>query len=293
MKAGTALTLGVAMLAAAAVSAIPASAANSQTFIDSTGENPSAPDITSIVVSNDNAGLITFKINLGNRPALTADMSIILVLDTDRKASTGDPQAFGADYAIELDPGAVNALKWNGSNYVEAPSQTSITYSYDTTGATIHASAAELGRTTGFNFYSVAFSGITTDAMGNADFTNAQTDVAPDPGHGVYTYKVLTKLTLSIKALTVAPKPAQAGRKLTASLAATESDTKGPVEAGTVACRGTVAGKHLSATAHRVANGVATCSWLVPRTAKGTVKGTISLTVNGTTVSRSFTDPVK
>jgi hypothetical protein len=194
---------------------------------------------------------------------------------------------------MELDQGSVDLLKWNGSTYIDAPSQTSVTYSYDTTGATIRATQSDLGKTKGFNFFSLVFSGITTDPQGNADFTNAQADSAPDIGHGVYTYKVLTKLTLSVKAVTVAPKPAKAGKKLVASLAATESDTNGPVEAGTVACAATVGGKHLSATAHRVANGVATCSWLVPRTAKGTVKGKISLTVNGTTVSRSFSVPVK
>jgi hypothetical protein len=301
MRSGSALTLGVALLAAATVVAIPASAlaggaaaqANSQTFTDSTGENPNAPDITTIVVANNDSGLITFKVNLSNRPALTADMSVLVFLDTDQKPATGDPQSFGADYAIELDQGSVDLLKWNGSDYIDAPSQSSVTYSYDTTGATIHASAADLGKTKGFNFFSIVFSGITTDSQGNADFTNAQADSAPDIGHGEYTYRVLTKLTLSVKALTVSPKPAKAGKKLVASLAATESDTNGPVTTGTVACTATVAGKHLSATAHRVANGVATCSWLLPHTAKGTVKGTISLTVNGTTVSRSFSDAVK
>ena len=300
MRSGTALTLGVALLAAATVVATPsalaggsAAQANSQTFIDSTGENPNAPDITTIVVSNDNAGLITFKVNLSNRPALTPDMSVLLFFDTDQKASTGDPQSLGADYAIELDQGSVGLLKWNGSGYIDAPSQASVTYSYDTTGATIRASQADLGKARAFNFFSIVFSGITTDSQGNADFTNAQADSAPDAGHGEFTYKVLTKLTLSVKALTVAPNPARAGKKLVASLAATENDTNGPVEAGTVACTATVGGKHLSASAHRVANGVATCSWLVPRGAKGTVKGTVSLTVRGTTVSRSFSVPVK
>ena len=47
-------------------------------------------------------------------------------------------------------------------------------------------------------------------------------------------------------------------------------------------------GKQLTATAHRVANGIASCSWSVPRTATGTLRGTISLTVQGTTVVRAF-----
>jgi hypothetical protein len=301
MKPGSALTLSVVLLLAAAVVAVPTSAlaknatatANSQTFTDSTGEDPNGPDITSIVVSNDDAGLVTFKINISNRPALTADMFLSLVIDTDQQASTGDPQASGADYLIELDPGSVNLYKWNGTDYTTAPSQTSVTYSYDSTGATIRASAAELGTTKAFNFFALAFSGVTTDASGNADFTHAHADGAPDSGHGSFSYQVLTKLVLSVQSFTTSPKPAKAGKAFVANLAASENDTSGPVQAGTVACSATVGGKHVSATAHRVANGIATCSWSLPRSAKGkTIHGTVSLTVKGTTVVRSFTAKV-
>jgi hypothetical protein len=213
---------------------------------------------------------------------------VLLPLDTDKQAATGNPDFAGADYAIELDPGVVSLFKWNGSDFVAAPSQSSVTFSYDATGATIRASAAELGNTKAFNFFVAAASGIATDAAGDPDFSNAHIDPAPDAGHGVFSYQVLTKLTLSVKAFTTSPKPAKAGKRFVASLAASESDTGGPVQAGTVACSVTVGGKHLSATVHRVANGIATCSWLVPRTAKGTLRGTVSLTVKGTTVIRTF-----
>jgi hypothetical protein len=296
MRPACALKVGLVLLLTGTAVAMPTSAlakrsavrANSQTFTDSTGEDPAAPDITSIVVSNDDAGLVTFKINISNRPALTTDMTVLMFLDTDKQATTGSPDFAGADYAIELDPGSVGLFKWNGSDFVAAPSQSSVTYSYDATGATIRASAAELGATKAFNFLAAAISGITTDAAGNPDFTNEHVDPAPDAGHGVFSYQVLTKLTLSVKAFTTSPKPAKSGKKFVASLAATESDTAGPVQAGTVACSATVGGKHLTATAHRVANGIATCSWSLPRNVKGTLRGTVSLTVKGTTVVRTF-----
>jgi hypothetical protein len=296
MRPACALKVGLVLLLTGTAVAMPTSAlakrsaarANSQTFTDSTGEDPAAPDITSIVVSNDDAGLVTFKINISNRPALTTDMTVLMFLDTDKQATTGSPDFAGADYAIELDPGSVGLFKWNGSDFVAAPSQSSVTYSYDATGATIRASAAELGATKAFNFLAAAISGITTDAAGNPDFTNEHVDPAPDAGHGVFSYQVLTKLTLSVKAFTTSPKPAKSGKKFVASLAATESDTAGPVQAGTVACSATVGGKHLTATAHRIANGIATCSWSLPRNVKGTLRGTVSLTVKGTTVVRTF-----
>lgn len=296
MRRGNTLMFGVALLLAGTVVAMPTTAlaksarakANSQTFTDSTGEDPNAPDITSVVVSNDDSGMITFKININNRPALTADMVVLMYLDTDQKATTGDTSSLGAEYLIGLVPGEVDLAKWNGTDYGAAPSQSSLTYSYDTTGATIHVSAADLGGTKGFNVGFDAVSGVTTDSSGNADFSKAHDDFAPDLGHGFFSYQVLTTLTLSVKAFTIGPKPAKAGKKFSASLAANESDTGGPVQVGTVACSATVGGKHLTATAHRVANGIATCSWLVPRKAKGTLKGTVSLTVKGTTVSRPF-----
>ena len=78
-----------------------------------------------MVVSNDDAGLITFQINVSNRPALTPDMFFLIFVDSDQKATTGDQQSNGADYAIELDPGNVSLFQWNGATYASAASQAS------------------------------------------------------------------------------------------------------------------------------------------------------------------------
>jgi hypothetical protein len=263
-------------------------AANSTTFADSVGEDAAAPDITSVVVSNDDAGMITLQINISNRPELTADMFLLVFVDSDQNSATGDPQSLGADYVIELDPGAIGMFQWNGTDYTTAPSQTSLTFAY-ANGATIHVSAADLGKTKVFRFAAIAVSGVTTDAAGNLDFTNIHRDAAPDPGHGFFSYSVLTKLVLSVTAFTTSPKPAKAGRPFSASLAANENDTAGPVQSGTVACGATIALKRIVAVSHVLANGVASCVWRIPKTAKGkTIRGTITLTVKGVVVSRSF-----
>ena len=50
-----------------------------------------------------------------------------------------------------------------------------------------------------------------------------------------------------------------------------------------------LAGKRVVAVSHVVANGVATCVWRVPKTAKGRLmRGTITLTVQGTRITRPF-----
>jgi hypothetical protein len=184
----------------------------------------------------------------------------------------------------------VGLFKWNGSGgYTFAQSQASLTYGYDATGATIRINAADMGKTKGFNFSAFAGSGITTDASGNPDYTNVQADLAPDAGHGLYNYKVIQKLSVSVTAFTTAPKPAKAGKNFSAGLAATESDTSGPVTSGTVACSATVGTKHLTTVGKTVKNGIAACVWHLPANAKGkTVRGTVTLTVQGVSVRRAF-----
>ena len=281
----TALVVGVPV----ALGGSSHTAANSQTFPDSIGEDASAPDITSIVVSNDDAGLITFQINVSNRPTFTPDMYFLVFIDADNNPSTGDTNSVGAEYAIDLEPGAVGLFQWNGTTYAPASSQTSLTYAYASTGPTIHVSAAELGKTKALRFGTLAASGFALDANGNPDTTNEHADLAPDPNHGFYSYPVLTKLVLTVTAFTTSPKPAKAGRTFSVSLAATENDTKGPVASGTVTCPATLAGKRAVAVRHVVANGIATCVWRIPKTAKGRImRGSITLTLQGAHVTRPF-----
>jgi hypothetical protein len=244
-------------------------------------------------VSNDDAGLITFQVNISNRPAFTGDMLLLLFMDTDQNASTGDPDPNtpGADYAIQMIPGAADLFQWQASanNYVRAAAQSSLTFSYTATGATLRVSAAELGKTKGLKFSVLVFSGLAASPTGDLDFSNAHADVAPDPGHGFNTYQVLTKIVLSVTAFTTSPKPAKAGRAFSVSMAVKENDTNGPVTSGTVLCAASLAGKRIVASSHVVANGIATCLFKIPRTAKGRIiRGTIAVLVQGAQVSRPF-----
>jgi hypothetical protein len=260
-------------------------AANTTTFPDSTGEDVNAPDIANVVVSNDDAGMITFQVNIPNRPALTPDMFMLIFIDSDNNSTTGDE---GVEYVIDLEPGQVGLFQWNGANYVAAASQTSLTYSY-ANGATIRISANDLGKTKAFQFAVIAISGFALDASGNPDTTNIKRDFAPDPGHGLFTYQVLTKVILKVTALTIAPRPAKAGRPFTVSMAATQNTTNGPVTTGTVSCAASIAGKRLAATTHALRNGIAICTWRLPATAKGRiVRGLITLSVPGASTTRGF-----
>jgi len=289
-KVAVSFGLLVASIAPAIALAGPTrAAANSVVFQDSVGEDALAPDITSLTVSNDDTGKITFQLAVANRPALTPDMLYLIFLDTDSNPATGDAQSLGAEYAIQLVPGEVDLFQWNGSDYVGAASQSSLNFSYPTTGPVINVNASDLGKTKGFNFAVIALSGIATDAQGNPDFSNVHRDLAPDPGHGTFAYPVNIKVTLAVTAFTTSPKPVKAGKAFTVGLAADESDTGGPVDQGRVTCVATIGGTRVKLKSGRVVNGVGVCIWSIPKTAKGKrVKGSITVAAQGAQVSRAF-----
>ena len=287
-----AAVLALAITPAIALGSSARTDSNSTTYPDSIGEDPLAPDITSTTISNDDSANITFKIAISNRPALTDDMVLLVFLDTDQNTATGDPQSFGADYALQLVTGAVDLFHWSGSDYTSTPAP-SLTYQYDATGATININAADLGKTKGFNFVVLAISGFTTDANGNPDNTNTHSDVSPDPGHGTFAYQVLVKVSLSLVAFTTSPKPPKAGRPFSVGLAANESDTQSAPAQGTIACVAKIAGKRIPLRTSRIVNGIAVCAWTVPKTAKGKrITGSISLTVQGATITRAFSQKI-
>src|SRR5438128_9441031 len=121
----------LALTPAIALGSATRAAANTTTYPDSTGEDALAPDITSTTVSNDDAGLITFHIAISNRPALTDDMLIAVLVDSDRNSATGDTGALipGNDYLIQLVPGEVDLFNWSGTTYNPAAAP-SLVYSY-------------------------------------------------------------------------------------------------------------------------------------------------------------------
>jgi hypothetical protein len=248
-----------------------APAANSVTYQDSTGENPDAPDITTIVVSNNDAGLVTFRINVPNRPQFTRDLLIAIEVDTDNNPQTGNED--GADYAIELVLGEAFLYRWDGSAFTRRPGDppfTSLRFSYQR-GASITISRAELGNTSRFRFSVVVISGATFDEeTGEIDLSTAVADFAPAPGAGLYAYQVIiAKPTLIVKRVVTVPVLPKAGSTLALRMTVTRSDTGATIKSGRVTCQGRVGGAALAATTARVQGGVVVCVWQIPATARG------------------------
>jgi len=85
-----ALAAALAILWPVVGSASPKVAAASSTYTDASGDATNGgPDITTVAVSNDSSGKITFTVTIGNRPALTDVDAIQAFFDTDKNAGTG------------------------------------------------------------------------------------------------------------------------------------------------------------------------------------------------------------
>jgi hypothetical protein len=293
--AGLTLALGGALPTAANAAPV-ASSANRATFEDSRAERPNAPDITSVVVANNDAGRITITIN--GLPRLVEGMLVAIEIDADNNPATGaqEPVSFGpgADYAIELVPGTANLFRWDGTSFTRRsndPPQSTLVFSG--TELAISINAAELGNTTRFNFGLVVVTGITTDSQGNDDFTNAQADIAPDVGHGYWNYTVrVAPLRLLARSFSLNPRRPQAGRSLTARLVAARSDTGAVVTGGRVVCTASVGGRRIAGSGRFVGR-EARCVWRIPGSARrARIRGSIAVVFEGRRVTRSFSATV-
>jgi hypothetical protein len=284
LPSGTATPLGVA--------------ANSQNYQDSSGENPAAPDITTLTVSNDDAGLVSFRVNVPNRPQLGQDMVIDLFVDTDKNPQTGSADFGGADYVVELIQGEANLFKWDGTNFTRRfgdPSAISLSFTYQG-GVTIRISAAELGNTKRFNFFVIVESGIVFDpTTGDPDFSNSVGDAAPGGGVGLYPYEVVVaRPTLVVRSIKGTPAAPRAGQTFTLRMVAARSDTNAVLRNGRVTCVGRAGSSRLRAQLARVQGGAATCTWQVPANAKGkTFRGAVTVVFEGLRASRSFSARIR
>jgi len=267
--------------------AVPAATTtNTTTYQDSSGENPAAPDITTLTVSNTDAGVIQFRVAIPNRAQFTQDMLLLLFVDSDANPSTGDPTELGADYVIEIFGGEAALFRWDGTNFTRRPGDppaTSLIFSYQG-GVTITITAAELGNTKKFGFSFIAVSGIAIDpTTSDLDFTNAVADIAPAASAGLYQYEVkITPPTLVVRSLKATPKNPTAGRAFTLRLVAARSDTNAVVQNGRVTCVGRIGNARLSAQVQRVQGGAAVCTWNIPLPAKGkTFRASVTISFEG------------
>jgi hypothetical protein len=235
----------------------------------------SAPDIcASNVVTNDNE-VFTIFVHLHDRSAFAALDSYRVLLDTDSSPATGgspDPAVVaGAEYVIDLAAGASRLSSWTGAAFAPVAVQPSIPTEWiEGYGPALQIERAALGDPKAFG---VIF----------ATANGADRDLAPDTGSWPYT---TTPLRLTAGRLAVAP--ARAGAPLRAEMEVTRSDFDVPLDEGRIACGAKLAGKTLAGRG-RFTGDVVRCTWRLPQDARGKrVRGSVAVTFQQVTATRSF-----
>ena len=299
-----AITVGVIALPTVASGALSGTAApsaaaeNSTSYQDSSGEDPAAPDITTITVSNTDAGVLSFRVNMPNRPTLAQDMIFEIWVDSDSNTATGSPELAGVDYVMQLVRGEINLYRWDGTDFTRRfgdPPAVTLTFSYQG-GITVRISAAELGNTKKFNFFIFVASGCVVDPVTQVlDCANAVGDVAPGGGAGLYPYEVkITAPTLVVKGLKPTPARPTAGRAFTLRLVAARSDTGAVVQNGRVTCVGRIGNVRLKAQVQQVQGGAAVCTWNIPPKALGkTFRGSVAVVFEGLKAFQGYAGKVR
>jgi hypothetical protein len=264
---------------------------SSVTFQDSTGEDPNALDIGTVTVSNDDAGLLTFEIRFVNASITATTDSLYIVMNTDRDESTGEPGTSGADWFIAW-RGTPALFEWRGSDFVFAPSMKTLVALVQPNGLVIKVNRSELGNVKGFDFYAKTYRPNPTDPEGE------YSDWAPEWDMWSYDVKLYVPPVLTASAVACTPDPPKAGRPMVARLSVTvaRGGVSEPLGA-TAKIRATaaIAGTRLVGTVlPGSATGKVGVRWLVPKAAKGrSMRGTITVTLEKVSVTRTFVDRVK
>jgi hypothetical protein len=148
----------IVLLTVLTTAAVVTAAWADQSFEDPSGDTlGTAPDLTTLAVSNTADGNVTFRITIANYqvlpPAPGARSHLSLFFDLDRNEATGELGDEAQAHFVNIFPnrGAVNFLRWDGSAMVDVP-ETNMSSSFADGVLTFTISRNELLNITGFNF---------------------------------------------------------------------------------------------------------------------------------------------
>lgn len=250
-------------------------------FPDPAGDHDAAPDVTSVRVSDAKSGWITFAITTPNYATLPSESAMVLTIDADSNPETGEG---GAELSITLVGGEVVLDRWNGQRWARdtPPVQVRARNSRNVVAIDLHVRELHNARRFGFSLLSVDLNTAVEGAVVAVDFAPSDFSYW---GHALANRPALILVATEPVAT---PRRPRAGRSFTVSLPVTRSDTGRSISSGNVDCRVRAAGVAVRATG-RVAQGSATCAFVVPRAAKGkVVRGTITVRVGGKVVAGDF-----
>jgi hypothetical protein len=260
-----------------------------KSYRDTGAETDASSDIRNVVVSSDEAGLLSFKVTLAAEP--DRHTAVLAYLDTDSNAATGMSARFGADYqlaATQLSQtdATFSLRRWNGRRFVEV---SSVYPDVELRGRVVTLGFANADRiASSFRF-----------AVETQRRPRVALDRAPDPGQAPLPFEMggSSPAKFSLAELTLAPRRPRAGRALTASIgvkAGDHVDVMSSIE--DFVCSARVGPRFLEALDSSGLHGVEgaasaeiRCMWRIPPGTSGkSLTGSIELTFRGRPVSENF-----
>ena len=287
--------VGAALLAAS-------SAGADQNYSDPAGDAGVGTDIVGITVGNDAAGAISMRI--ATATTVPFNHALLVFVDADKNPSTGGD---GDEFILFGLPIGTLFLAWNGSTFVET-SPSSFRFSSAGTTSTFAISRADLGNTSGFNFFVASASidppnFIPRDTAGSFTYDLAFTQCAngkDDDGDGKVDGQDLgcssatddnesdDPVNIRLGKPMVVPGKPKAGRTVVVSASTTRVETGEPLGSAVIACSARSAGKAIRGTGSLV-NGRAQCTYRLPATSKGKlVAGELRVTYKTATAKAAF-----
>jgi hypothetical protein len=263
----------------AAVASLAGATAPAATFTDPTGDSGSAPDITSVGVTNDDHGQYTFTIDFATpTPFPSTNDGVFVYLDTDQNAATG---ASGFDYALGLVEGQSGLLQWNASSdaYEVAAQQSSVDISFGQMSIVMTVNASDIGNVGTFKMAVVSIH--VEDSGSSVDSTTEQT----------YTSQtIFTLLPVSVH-----QTAAKDGGTWTVSTRVIRSDTGQPVGVpGAIKCSATEGSKKLAVVRGAFDGTTGTCTFRVPKKpSHARVYATVVVSSAGQLATENFTAKTK
>lgn len=156
-------------------------AANSRTFADPVGDAANSPDLTSVAISNDDAGIVTVKLTVANRSTLATGEGVAIGLDTDQNPDTGSV-FYGAEWELDLEGSTATAYKATpDGSYTQVPIPASYQASMSGGVATLTFKASDLGITSGFNVHALGYDNNWLDAAPDIRAVNYQLSSTTPP----------------------------------------------------------------------------------------------------------------
>jgi hypothetical protein len=221
-------------------------AAGSKTYTDPAGDGSAGPDVTQLVISNDDNGQLTFAFTFANRPTiLTGDDVVALGLDIDSNGGTGDPQGYEYIIGFGFQGQRAEVGKWNGSTYDFTVPETTLRVADG--GRTISINRSELGGTMSFR------SRVATSGNGGGD-------TAPEGGVTWDYALVLAPEIVAIRATFTPGKPLS-GKAFALSTPTLRLSSGQTVPPEAFNCTATLGAKALRAAGR--------CRWVIPKKSKG------------------------